>query len=109
MEGGQEELTWEMWFKITNALQDETWHVILSVISGVLAYLLIVTIFYVVFWFIRRISHLNVSLDTGPKRFIHLMGLFYGLWAVWLSHMLLDWFTTLYNMPLGPHLPLILH
>lgn len=100
-------MTWETWFKITNILQDETWHFILSAIMGVLVFLLIVTIFLGAYWILRKVSHSNVSLDTGLKRFILLMAFGYGLCAVWLSHMLLDLFVYYYNMPLGPHLPLI--
>lgn len=101
-------MSWETLYKIINILQDETWHFILSAIMGVLVFLLIVTIFLGAYWILRKVSHSNVSLDTGLKRFILLMAFGYGLVSVWLSHMLLDWFVVLYHTPLGPHLPLIL-
>lgn len=101
-------MNWELYFKITNALQDESWHVILSVISGCVVYLLIVTIFYAVYLLLRALSPSHALLTKGQSRFIQLMGLSYGLAAVWFLHMLLDWFTVWYNAPLGPHLPLIL-
>ena len=101
-------MNWDTLFTITNALQDETWHIALSVISGCVAYLLTVTIFYVVYRLLRAVSASHASLTLGQSRFIHLMGLLYGLAFVWWSHMVLDWFVVAYNAPLGPHLPLIL-
>lgn len=101
-------MSWETFYKIINILQDESWHYILASILGVSVFLLIVTIFLGVYWLLRKVSHSNVSLDMGLKRFILLMAFGYGLFAVWASHMLLDQFVYYYNMPLGPHLPLIL-
>jgi hypothetical protein len=99
-------MTWDTWFKIVNILQDESMHFVLAAISGLLAFLLIWTICYVVYKLLTLHSH--VSLDTASRRFITGLGLGYGLLVVWASHTLLDWFVVAYNAPLGPHLPLIL-
>jgi F0F1-type ATP synthase assembly protein I len=101
-------MNWELYFKIINILQDESWHFGLSAISGCVAFLLILTMFGVVLWLASVMSRSRVSATREAKRFIIGLGLLFGLLAVWASHTLLDLFVYYYNMPLGPHLPLVL-
>lgn len=101
-------LSWETWFKIENILEDESWHFVLSSISGFVVFLLILTIFGGVLWSASLMSHSHVSATKGAKRFIVFLALAFGLLAVWLSHIALDWFVVWWNTPLSPHLPLIL-
>jgi len=102
-------MNWELYYKIIDILQDDTWHFVLSAITGLLVFLLILTIFGVVFGIARIMSQSDVYPTLAAKRFITILAFLCGLAAVWLSHTALDLFVTYYNMPLGPHLPLVLH
>lgn len=99
-------MNWELYYKILNILQDSSWHYILASITGLVVFWLILTMFYVVYLFIRKISHSTALLPQELSLSMCLVAFLYGLAFALLSHIALDLLVYYYNLPLGP--PLIL-
>ena len=103
----QDRLGWETYLRIENILEDSASHFVLAAISGLLVFSLIWTICYAAFGLRWMVSRSGVFMTSDQSRFTIFLALAFGLLAVWLSHVGLDYFVAWYNTPLGPPLLLI--
>ena len=103
----QDRLGWEAYLRLESILEDSSYHFILAAISGLLVFSLIWTICYAAFGLRWAVSRSGVFMTSDQSRFTIFLALAFGLLAVWLSHVGLDYFVSWYNTPLGPPLVLI--
>jgi len=86
-------------------LEQSSSHFVFSGLVGLLVFLLISTMCYVVF----RIFHGSASLTKAQKLFTLGLGLCMALVSAWYAHILLDAVLLWWMTPQAPHLNIITH
>ena len=88
---------------ITTYLKDSVMHFWFSGAAGLLGFLLTLTILYAAF----RTYHSSAQLAPAQKYSILCLALLVAVFAVWSSHLAMDYFTDWWTTPLGAPLAIL--